>query len=145
MVDDWQGAIAIDDPLKVGDAYSRPRRAKANRDLIATAKDPRANPDMSIVVIVQRLAQEDVTGVIEAGNLGPDSMSLAAVFLVTSTQALRYVGWDNRPGAQHQVSYYLKQPLGNSGLTAGRVCYQLSHDFDNNGISLTTWGTLILG
>ncbi len=45
MADRWQGAIVIDDPLKVGDAYSKPRRAKANRDLIATVKSRRANPD----------------------------------------------------------------------------------------------------
>lgn len=72
MAEGWQGAIVIDDPLKVGDAYSKPRRAKANRDLIATVKSRRANPDTPIIVIMQRLAQEDVTGFIEAGNLGPD-------------------------------------------------------------------------
>lgn len=62
-----------------------------------------------------------------------DSMSLGALFLVTTTQALRYVGWDNTPGAQHQVFYYLAQPIGNAGMTVGRVCYQVSHDFNNNG------------
>lgn len=72
MAEGWQGAIIIDDPLKVGDAYSKPRRAKANRDLIATVKSRRANPDTPIIVIMQRLAQEDVTGFIQAGNLGPD-------------------------------------------------------------------------
>ncbi|MFY2610499.1 phage terminase large subunit [Achromobacter ruhlandii] len=72
MAEGWQGAIVIDDPLKVGDAYSKPRRAKANRDLIATVKSRRANPDTPIIVIMQRLAQEDVTGFIEAGNLGSD-------------------------------------------------------------------------
>lgn len=72
MAEGWQGAIIIDDPLKVSDAYSKPRRAKANRDLIATVKSRRANPDTPIIVIMQRLAQEDVTGFIRAGNLGPD-------------------------------------------------------------------------
>ncbi|ANY17218.1 hypothetical protein AW878_21095 [Bordetella pseudohinzii] len=62
-----------------------------------------------------------------------DSMSLATVFLATTTQALRYVGWDNTPGARHHVFYYLAQPFGNTGMTAGRVCYQVSHDYNNNG------------
>lgn len=62
--DGWQGAIVIDDPLKVGDAYSKPRRAKANRDLIATVKSRRANPDTPIIVIMQRPAQEDVDHVL---------------------------------------------------------------------------------
>lgn len=72
MAEGWQGAIVIDDPLKVGDAYSKPRRAKANRDLIATVKSRRANPDTPIIVIMQRLAQEDVTGFIQVGNLGSE-------------------------------------------------------------------------
>lgn len=70
MAPGWQGAIIIDDPLKVADANSKPRRAKANRDLIATVKSRRANPDTPIIVIMQRLAVEDVTGFIRAGNLG---------------------------------------------------------------------------
>lgn len=52
MAQGWQGAIVIDDPLKVGDACSKPRRAWANRDLIATVKSRRANPDTPIIVIM---------------------------------------------------------------------------------------------
>ena len=55
-------------PAEGGDFYSKPRRAKANRDLIATMKSHRANPDMLIIVIMQRLAQEDVTGFIQASK-----------------------------------------------------------------------------
>lgn len=62
-----------------------------------------------------------------------DSMSLASVFLSTTTGVLRYVTWDSTPGAQHHGFSYLAQPMGNSGLTSGRVCYQVSHDFNNNG------------
>ncbi len=65
--------------------------------------------------------------------VGIDSMSLGSVFLVTTTGVLRYVLWDDTPGAQHQVFSYLGQPLGNAALTTGRVCYQISHDYNNNG------------
>ncbi len=69
MAEGFQGAIIIDDPLKPEDAYSKARRSAANRRLLSTVKSRKANPDTPIIVIMQRLAQEDVTGFIEAGNL----------------------------------------------------------------------------
>ncbi|MGX6999898.1 phage terminase large subunit [Caballeronia sp. KNU42] len=69
MADGWQGAIIIDDPLKVEDAYSRPNRDKANRKLVSTVKSRKANPDTPIIVIMQRLAEEDPTGFIKAGKV----------------------------------------------------------------------------
>ena len=72
MAEGWQGAIIIDDPLKPEDAYSEPKRKAANRRLLSTVKSRKANPETPIIVIMQRLAQEDVTGFIEAGNLPGD-------------------------------------------------------------------------
>jgi len=72
MAEGWQGAIIIDDPLKVEDAYSKTNRDKANRKLISTVKSRRANPDTPIIVIMQRLAEEDPTGFIKAGKVPGD-------------------------------------------------------------------------
>ncbi|HDR9029995.1 TPA: phage terminase large subunit [Burkholderia vietnamiensis] len=69
MTDGWQGAIIIDDPLKVEDAYSKTNRDKANRKIQSTVKSRKANPDTPIIVIMQRLAEEDPTGFIKAGKL----------------------------------------------------------------------------
>lgn len=69
MAEGWQGAIIIDDPLKVEDAYSKTARAKANRKLVSTVKSRKANPDTPIIVIMQRLAEEDPTGFIKAGHV----------------------------------------------------------------------------
>ncbi|AHB77581.1 MULTISPECIES: phage terminase large subunit [Pandoraea] len=69
MAEGWQGAIIIDDPLKVEDAYSKPNRNKANRKLLSTVKSRKANPDTPIIVIMQRLAEEDPTGFIKAGKV----------------------------------------------------------------------------
>jgi hypothetical protein len=41
MAEGWQGAILIDDPLKVEDAYSKTNRDKANRKIISTVKSRR--------------------------------------------------------------------------------------------------------
>lgn len=69
MAEGWQGAIIIDDPLKVEDAYSKTYREKANRKLQSTVKSRKATPDTPIIVIMQRLAEEDPTGFIKEGNL----------------------------------------------------------------------------
>lgn len=69
MVEGFQGAILIDDPLKPEDAFSKVKRDDANRKLISTVKSRKANPDTPIVVIMQRLAENDPTGFIKAGNL----------------------------------------------------------------------------
>lgn len=69
MTGGWQGAIIIDDPLKVDDSYSKTKRDAANRKLVSTVKSRKANPDTPIILIMQRLAEEDPTGFIKAGNM----------------------------------------------------------------------------
>ena len=65
----FQGAIILDDPLKVSDSYSKANRQKANRLLVSTVKSRKANPHTPIIVIMQRLAVDDCTGFIKDGNL----------------------------------------------------------------------------
>ncbi|MEX3929760.1 phage terminase large subunit [Paraburkholderia sp. BR10936] len=69
MVPGFQGAIILDDPLKIEDAYSKAGREKANRRLVSTVKSRKANPATPIIVIMQRLAVDDCTGFIRAGGL----------------------------------------------------------------------------
>ncbi|VVD29171.1 phage terminase large subunit [Paraburkholderia dioscoreae] len=83
MAEGWQGAIIIDDPLKVDDAYSKPARDKANRKLISTVKSRKANPDTPIIVIMQRLAEEDPTGFIKAGKVPGDWEYIEIPALIT--------------------------------------------------------------
>ena len=69
MVEGFQGAILIDDPLKPEDAFSKVKRDHANQILQTTVKSRKANPETPIVVIMQRLAENDPTGFIKNGNL----------------------------------------------------------------------------
>lgn len=69
MAPGFQGAIIIDDPIKPDDAFSRAKLDAANRKLLTTVKSRRANPDTPIVLIMQRLAENDPVGFIEKGNL----------------------------------------------------------------------------
>ncbi len=70
MAPGFQGAIVIDDPIKPEDAFSRTKIDTANRKLITTVKSRKANPDTPIIVVMQRLAENDCVGFIEKGNLG---------------------------------------------------------------------------
>ncbi|MDN7490582.1 phage terminase large subunit [Burkholderia sp. AU45274] len=83
MAEGWQGAIIIDDPLKVEDAYSKTNRDKANRKLLSTVKSRKANPDTPIIVIMQRLAEEDPTGFIKSGKLPGDWEFIEIPALIT--------------------------------------------------------------
>jgi len=65
----FQGAIIIDDPIKPEDAFSRTKVDAANRKLISTVKSRRANPSTPIVLVMQRVAENDPAGFILNGNL----------------------------------------------------------------------------
>lgn len=69
MAEGFQGAIIIDDPVKPEDAFSRSSIDEVNRALITTVKSRKANPDTPIVLIMQRVAENDPSGFIESGTL----------------------------------------------------------------------------
>jgi predicted phage terminase large subunit-like protein len=72
MAPGFTGAIICDDPLKPEDAFSKSKMEQANRRLITTVKSRKANPDIPMILIMQRIAENDPTGFIRAGNLGRD-------------------------------------------------------------------------
>lgn len=69
MVEGFQGAILIDDPIKPEDAFSRTKVDAANRKLLTTVKSRKANPKTPIVVVMQRVGENDPSGFILKGNL----------------------------------------------------------------------------
>lgn len=69
MAPGFQGAIIIDDPLKPEDAFSKPKLDAANRKLLTTIKSRKANPNTPIVLVMQRIGENDPTAFIKAGNL----------------------------------------------------------------------------
>jgi predicted phage terminase large subunit-like protein len=58
-----------DDPLKIEDSFSKTYRDRANRQLVGTVESRKANPDTPIILIMQRVAEEDPTGFIMKGGL----------------------------------------------------------------------------
>lgn len=118
MAEGWQGAIIIDDPLKVEDAYSKTKRNTANRKLVSTVKSRKANPDTPIIVIMQRLAEEDPTGFIKAGKVPGEweFINIPALLDDEYVEALpekyRELIDDSERDEQGRFSYWLyKEPL----------------------------------
>lgn len=72
MADGFQGCIIIDDPLKPVDSLSKVKRDAVNNAFINTVQSRKASPDTPIIVIMQRLADEDLTGFLLNGGDGKE-------------------------------------------------------------------------
>lgn len=66
----FTGAFIWDDPLKPDDAYSDPKRNKINQRYNSTMKSRLAHEDIPVVVIMQRLHDNDLTGFLLSGGSG---------------------------------------------------------------------------
>lgn len=66
----FYGAIVIDDPIKVDDAFNETPRDKANNRLVDTIMSRRNSRNTPIVVIMQRLHEDDMSGFILNGGTG---------------------------------------------------------------------------
>jgi phage terminase large subunit-like protein len=66
----FYGAIVIDDPIKVDDAYSLIARERANNRLVGTIMSRRNSRNTPIVVVMQRLHPDDMSGFILDGKCG---------------------------------------------------------------------------
>ena len=68
----FHGAIIIDDPIKVDDADRELERTKINNRLNSTIKSRRNNRDTPIIIIMQRLHEDDMSGFVLDGGMGED-------------------------------------------------------------------------
>ena len=66
----FYGAIIIDDPLKPDDASSAVERRKVNERLNNTIKSRRNSRKTPIVIIMQRLHEDDMSGFVLEGGMG---------------------------------------------------------------------------
>lgn len=68
--DAFYGAIIIDDPLKVDDAESKGERDRINERLNTTIKSRRNSRRTPIIIIMQRLHEDDMSGFVLNGGMG---------------------------------------------------------------------------
>lgn len=67
---EFSGALLIDDPLKPEDAYSRLKREAINNRFTNTVRSRLVNESVPIVIIMQRLHVDDLSGVLLKGASG---------------------------------------------------------------------------
>lgn len=65
----FYGAIVIDDPIKVDDADNEKERNRVNKRVNSTIKSRRNSRNTPLVVIMQRLNDEDMAGFILSGGM----------------------------------------------------------------------------
>lgn len=118
MAPGFQGAIIIDDPIKPEDAFSKTKLDAANRKLLTTVKSRKANPATPIIVIMQRIAENDPAGFIEAGNLEGNWTFIKIPALINEEyfdevdKDIRKIVDDNEKDDKGRFSYWpYKEPL----------------------------------
>lgn len=72
MRDSFGGAIIVDDPLKPGEATSDAIRNSTNAWFQNTLESRKNSNETPIIVIMQRLHEDDLSGFLEAGGNGED-------------------------------------------------------------------------
>ena len=72
MEQGFSGAIIIDDPIKPEDAWSQSKRETANRRLTNTVRSRRATDDTPVIMIMQRVHEDDPAALALSGRLGLD-------------------------------------------------------------------------
>lgn len=70
--EEFSGAIIIDDPLKVDDAQRDGERDKVNNRLNTTIKSRRNSRSTPIIIIMQRLHEDDISGFVLNNGMGED-------------------------------------------------------------------------
>ena len=117
MASGFQGAILIDDPIKPEDAFSRAKLDAANRKLLTTVQSRKANPDTPMILVMQRIAENDCVGFIQGGNVDGEwhHVRIPAVldeeYLDTLPEKYKTLV-DNRISDNGRFSYWpYKEPL----------------------------------
>lgn len=70
MQEGFTGALVIDDPLKPKDAYSDTTRKKINAQMTDTFLSRLAHKNVPIIVVMQRIHEDDMTGYLLKGGTG---------------------------------------------------------------------------
>ena len=138
MTPGFSGAIIIDDPLKADEANSPSANRTANRQLLSTVKSRKANPATPVVLIMQRLSENDCTGFIKGGNF-PGKWEFVTIpaliddaYVASLPEKLRSLVVDAPRDDKGRFSYWpYKEPLEDMlALEAGKGA-----DADGNKVS----------
>lgn len=101
--DRFTGALVIDDPLKPDDAFSPAKREAVNRRATNTFRNRLAHEGVPIVVIMQRLHNDDFVGHLLRGGSGDYWHHLDLPVLIESTDAEYPKEWSHGIPIPHNL------------------------------------------
>ena len=125
----FAGAIIIDDPLKPDDALSDIERGNVNDRLINTVQSRRNSRETPIILIMQRLHEDDMTGFILSGATGEKWHHIKLAALDDAGQSL----WPHKHTAQELTAIKDASPYMFSGQ------YQQEPEPKGGGIIKREW------
>lgn len=109
MSEGFSGAIILDDPLKPDDAESDTLRSDVNNQLARTVRSRRARPDTPMIIVMQRLHEEDPTGFLMDGGLGEEFVQLKVPAIIGAGEQQKSY-WDFKEPLEQLHQFQAAQP-----------------------------------
>jgi len=101
----FHGAMIIDDPIKPEDAESDILRKKMNKRLVNTAKSRIMHEDVPIIMIMQRIHDNDPAGFMLGGGTGDDWELLKIEAIRKDDEGNEYALWPEKDSLEYLQSY----------------------------------------
>jgi len=108
--DEFSGALLIDDPIKAEDAQSSVLRNKINDRLNNTIKSRLMTADTPIVLIMQRIHDDDPAGYLLEGGTGDDYELLNIPVIIDAGTENERALWPEKDPLEYLKSYQLAAP-----------------------------------
>lgn len=132
-VDGFSGAILIDDPLKPDDAFSEIERNKVNNRYNNTIRSRINTDETPIIVIMQRLHEEDLSGFLLDGGSGEEWTHLC----------LPALDKDNNPLYPHKHTFEQLESIRQADRYTFAGQYQQTPSPDEGGEWRRDWFSII--
>ncbi len=144
--DQFYGAIVIDDPLKVDDAESEGERGRVNKRLNTTIKSRRNSRKTPIIVIMQRLHEDDMSGFILESGMGEEFYHLKLPAIQADGTALwpfkhtlEELAVENKADPRTFSGQMMQEPSPDDGVFFQRAWFQ-RYDIGDEPEQLAVYG-----
>lgn len=106
----FTGALIIDDPIKPEDAESDVLRRKMNQRINNTIKSRLADEFTPVILIMQRVHDDDVAGFMLAGNTGDEFIHINIPVFRTNNDGEEVALWEEKDSYEYLKKYQIAAP-----------------------------------
>lgn len=115
ITEGFHGALIIDDPIKPEDAESDIIRKKMNKRLVNTVKSRIMHEDVPVIMIMQRIHDNDPAGFMLEGGMGDEWKLLKIEAIRKDKKGNEYALWPEKDSLEYLQSYKAAAPYEFSG------------------------------